>query len=70
MPPLMIREAVIAERDRRGWNNLHLAKESGVSYGRLHEWLHDTGKSISSHNVEKLMDALGLRVCRGKAKGK
>lgn len=56
----MIREAVIAERDRRGWNTLQLSKESGVSYGRLHEWLNDGNKTINSANLEKLLKVLGL----------
>lgn len=62
----MLREAIIAERDRRGWNNNQLAKAAGVPYGRLHEWLHQPGKRIHSEHVERLMDTLVLRVCRGK----
>lgn len=66
----MIREAVIAERDRRGWNTLQLSKESGVSYGRLHEWLNDSDKTINSANLEKLLKVLGLKLSRGAAKRK
>ncbi len=65
----MLREAIIAERDRRGWNNNQLAKAAGVPYGRLHEWLHQPEKRIHSEHVERLMDTLGLRVCRGKSRG-
>ena len=60
----MIREAIIKERDRRGWHNLKLSQESGVPYSRLHVWLHDTKKSIRSHHVESLMRVLGLRVSK------
>jgi hypothetical protein len=66
--PLMIREAIIAERDRRGWNNNRLAQESGVPYPRLHVWLTDAEKSLTTKHLESLMAALGLRICRGKAK--
>lgn len=68
MPPLMIREAIIAERDRKGWNNNRLAQESGVPYPRLHVWLHDPVTSITTKHLESLMTALGLRICRGKAR--
>lgn len=64
----MLREAIIAERDRRGWNNNQLAKASGLPYGRLHEWLHQPTKRIHSEHIERLMDTLGLRVCRGKSR--
>jgi hypothetical protein len=64
----MLREAIIAERDRRGWNNNQLAKASGVPYGRLHEWLHQPGKRIHSEHIERLMDTLKLRVCRGSSR--
>jgi hypothetical protein len=63
---LMIREAVTAERDRRGWNNLKLSQESGVPYSRLYEWLNDPAKTIHSGHLESLMRVLGLRVCRGR----
>ena len=61
----MLREAVTAERDRRGWNNLTLATEAGVPYSQLHRWL-KMGKTIHSDHVERLMDTLGLRVCKAR----
>lgn len=67
--PLMIREAVIAERQRREWTDNQLAQSSGVPYSRLYQWLYQ-GKTISSKHIEALMETLGLRVCRGKGKGK
>jgi hypothetical protein len=65
--PLMIREAIIKERDRRGWNNNRLAQESGVPYPRLHVWLTDPTTSLTTKHLESLMAALSLRICRGKA---
>ncbi len=65
----MLREAVTAERDRRGWNNLTLATEAGVPYSQLHRWL-KMDKTIHSGHIEKLMDTLGLTVARAKPRKK
>lgn len=61
----LLRDAVTAERDRREWNNLTLSRESGVPYGRLHEWLVN-GKTIHSDHVERLLATLGLVISRGR----
>lgn len=63
---LMIREAVTAERERRGWNLLKLSQESGVPYSRLYDWIKKPGKTIHSEHLENLMRVLELRICRGK----
>lgn len=54
------RKSIVAERDRRGWNTLKLATESGVPYSRLHEWLNQPEKRIHSEHLAKLMAVLGL----------
>lgn len=66
----MLREAIIAERDKRGWNTLKLAQEAGVPYSRLHEWLNQPKKRITSEHIERLMDALEITLKFSQEKGK
>ena len=64
IPTLVLREAIIAERDRRGWTDRQLSIASGVAYSRLHEWLSKTtdSKGLTSHSVDKLAATLRLEL--------
>lgn len=63
MPAPMLREAIKKQMNRKGWTLYQLAGESGVSYGRLHEWMSGKSESIRSDSADAMLTALGLTVC-------
>ncbi len=69
MPPSLLRDPIIKARDRMGWSNLRLSKESNVPYSRLHTWLNQPGKTICDHHIDSLLMALGLTICKKRNRG-
>lgn len=56
-----IRIAIIAERDRRGWSNTELARQSGMHRTAIAAYL-SGAKDIETKTLERLLDALGLEL--------
>lgn len=60
----MIRQAVIAEMERRGVGQRDLADLTGIAQPNLSRWLSGRA-SASERTIERVMQALGLEVRRG-----
>jgi hypothetical protein len=61
----MIREIIAKELARKGESLYWLAKQSGVPYPRVHDFL-VSGKEIRTGTLEKLMVTLKLELRRRK----
>ncbi len=71
--PTVLREAVQAEINRRGWSVRKLSTESGVTLSRVQTFLKadpSTKRSggLTSDNLDRILATLGLRLCRDRAR--
>lgn len=63
-----IRQTVIEEMERRKLTVNALAKMSGVAQPRLYAWINN-GSGLVSHNIEKVLDALKIKIVPSRTKG-
>ena len=63
----MLRTAIKSEIDQRGWSISKLAKESGIRYPSLTEFIKGR-KNLESSNIEKILKVLNLKISQNMGK--